>query len=456
MSAERTFRRPSRTDGGLVLGVCAGLARRWHLERATVRGAFLITLLPFGAGLLLYAALALVMPGDDATEHEAGWRAELGRSLLHALLVLGGLLVVITIAAAGATLAIFGLSPIVLALATALLVGVLVLDARRVWMLGVALLALAVPAAAIALTDVQVDRQFGTRVAMPTTAAEVDPAGYRTGTGPLLIDLRQFDADAGTTTTIRAHAELRELVVALPRTRCFNLVVDYRVDQHWLGRALDAASVDGDDVLGKAALMLGTRPSAQRAGLTAYGVDLPRSAGRYERAVADRSAPTLHLGLTSRRSRIVVRDFPQSVGPLGQPDWPANVQPLKFPTGLEVAAWVWDGEGHQPVLRAPEPRAAVEALNLAARSRTAQRELRTLERIAKSRAEYPRRQAARMAGACARPARIDALERRLAAEAEAAPRDPRTQTLDNLAAVDRTLVAKTLPARIRPANRTPR
>ncbi|MDQ8046424.1 MAG: PspC domain-containing protein, partial [Patulibacter sp.] len=206
--AAATFRRPERGHGRLVLGVCAGLARRWDLEPRTVRAAFAVTLVPFGAGLLVYGALAAVMPADGASDRSVGRRGELGRSLAQAIVVLLGLFGMALVAAASAGLAVFGLGPIALLLATATLTAVIVLRDGRLWLLGVATLALAVPAAVVELSDTTIARQAGREVVTITTPGDVRAQGYRAGTGPLLLDLRRFDADDATVTTIRARCRV--------------------------------------------------------------------------------------------------------------------------------------------------------------------------------------------------------------------------------------------------------
>lgn len=46
------------------MGVCSGLADYFQLDPTLVRIAFLIALLFFGTGLLLYVILAVVMPSE--------------------------------------------------------------------------------------------------------------------------------------------------------------------------------------------------------------------------------------------------------------------------------------------------------------------------------------------------------------------------------------------------------
>ena len=49
-----------------ILGVCAGLARGIGLDPLWIRLFFLFLFVQFGAGLLVYLLLAVLMPKDEA------------------------------------------------------------------------------------------------------------------------------------------------------------------------------------------------------------------------------------------------------------------------------------------------------------------------------------------------------------------------------------------------------
>jgi phage shock protein C len=57
------LQRPSRGDGRMLAGVCAGIARYFGWSPTTVRLVFVVTGL-FGAGELAYLILWIVMPKD--------------------------------------------------------------------------------------------------------------------------------------------------------------------------------------------------------------------------------------------------------------------------------------------------------------------------------------------------------------------------------------------------------
>jgi len=75
-SAERPSERPLRratrdTRHPVIGGVAAGLARHLGVPVLWVRAAFLVTAVLGGSGILFYAGLWLVLPGDALHDHEA-------------------------------------------------------------------------------------------------------------------------------------------------------------------------------------------------------------------------------------------------------------------------------------------------------------------------------------------------------------------------------------------------
>ena len=48
-----------------IFGVCGGLAKYFDMDVVVVRGIFLVALVVFGTGFLLYLILALVMPKES-------------------------------------------------------------------------------------------------------------------------------------------------------------------------------------------------------------------------------------------------------------------------------------------------------------------------------------------------------------------------------------------------------
>ncbi|MEV6105570.1 PspC domain-containing protein [Streptomyces sp. NPDC051940] len=62
------------TDGRMIAGVCAGLARRFGISANTMRVIFLVSCLLPGPQFLIYLALWLVLPSEDkAHGRAAAW-----------------------------------------------------------------------------------------------------------------------------------------------------------------------------------------------------------------------------------------------------------------------------------------------------------------------------------------------------------------------------------------------
>ncbi|GAA4796716.1 PspC domain-containing protein [Streptomyces sp. C10-9-1] len=61
--------RPS--EGRMIAGVCAGLARRFGLSATTMRIIFLVSCLLPGPQFLLYLALWVLLPSED--KKAAAW-----------------------------------------------------------------------------------------------------------------------------------------------------------------------------------------------------------------------------------------------------------------------------------------------------------------------------------------------------------------------------------------------
>ena len=100
--ATRELRRPR--DGRMVAGVCAGLAAYFGLRPAIYRVAFAALALVGGAGILLYAVAALVIPAEGAQESIAEEFLRTHRDQPGLLIGLGvvGVLAVIFVSAPGA------------------------------------------------------------------------------------------------------------------------------------------------------------------------------------------------------------------------------------------------------------------------------------------------------------------------------------------------------------------
>ena len=53
-----------KSSNKMLFGVCGGLGEYFDIDPTIVRVAFVVALLTFGTGLLLYLILAIVMPSS--------------------------------------------------------------------------------------------------------------------------------------------------------------------------------------------------------------------------------------------------------------------------------------------------------------------------------------------------------------------------------------------------------
>jgi phage shock protein PspC (stress-responsive transcriptional regulator) len=301
--------------GRWLAGVCRGLAGRWDLNVVQVRALFVLATVLAGIGVLAYVACWLVLPLDS--DDDASPSLVRGMASLALLAAAGAGLATIAVAAALTTL--FGFAWAVAVAGAVFLGAALVASSviRPAWAL-VTLAAAIVPAVAVAASGVRISPQAGLVIRTPATRADVPAGGYRTGLGDLLVDLRSFDAPAGSVVTLPIHTGTGATVVALPRDRCFNLDVRYRSSEGWpLTRSLSRR--------------------ADERGVRFYGVSQPL-AGHWLRMSDDPHAPTLRIDYTAVVGTLTVRDYPRPTGPLFDPGWPDYVAPPPSPDTLR---WAW-------------------------------------------------------------------------------------------------------------------
>lgn len=56
------MKRLRKSDDRKIFGVCGGLGEYFDIDPTLIRIAFLVSIIIFGSGLLLYLILAIVMP----------------------------------------------------------------------------------------------------------------------------------------------------------------------------------------------------------------------------------------------------------------------------------------------------------------------------------------------------------------------------------------------------------
>jgi phage shock protein PspC (stress-responsive transcriptional regulator) len=227
----------SRSDR-MVAGVAGGLARYFEIHPAVFRVGFVVLTLLGGAGILIYAVAALVMPDEGKTDSIATAALRDRRDRPWPLIGLGLLAVAVLILLSRATLWFDGDSWWLF-----LVAGVLILwvtrqpsadpsaDAkqlaaedsrrvrralRRVAITLAALVALVAAAAAIfvAVFDVHLGRGVGDREFVVGSVQELD-SDYRLGIGSLELDLSHVRFPAGET-RVETSVDVGDLEVIVP------------------------------------------------------------------------------------------------------------------------------------------------------------------------------------------------------------------------------------------------
>lgn len=291
-------------SGRWMAGVCRGMADRWGTPVGQVRALFAVAALFAGLGVLAYGACWLVLPAEGEREDPTLLRGVASLALLAA--ACAGLLT-IGLAAGVATLLGFGW-------AVAVAAGVFLLGAlaawptlRPAWIL-LPLAAATAPAIAVAASGTYLKPATGDEVVVPATPADLPAGGYESGFGALLVDLRRFKARDEAVVPLKIRSGVGDTIVALPRDRCFDLEVRYRIG----GVAQRAFET-------LAGLTLGNT-------LTTYGTWQGPSSGRYVRESSDPRAPTLRIDFSSLTGPLVVRDYPDDVDPLNNEFWPSTIE----------------------------------------------------------------------------------------------------------------------------------
>jgi|GEM_PF-5497726 phage shock protein PspC (stress-responsive transcriptional regulator) len=299
-------------------GVCAGLAARWQLPVARVRAGFVIAAACFGLGFMVYVAAWLILPGESEDGVTPGQRG------IVLLAQAGGALFgLAALAGAGAVATIFSFGWVIVALAGAILVGVLAGWARLgpAWAL-LPIGALVLPSAALAISGVRVAPSTDAVTVAPRDVGELDH--YVSGLGTLTLDLRNSAWPAEGEVEVRIDAGMRRTLIALPHDRC----VHVNVSQHNPPVVLRAGAM----FLGEHNLASPLPTVFGQLGAWTDG----QAAQRNDRTAA-LPGPTLAIDYRTMGGELVVRDYPDDVDPRSFPDWPGyQVYPEERPdtTGL--------------------------------------------------------------------------------------------------------------------------
>jgi phage shock protein PspC (stress-responsive transcriptional regulator) len=312
---ERGRLRASRArDGRILGGVCAGLSDIWGLGTNGLRLAFVVASLFGGVGVVLYVACWLVIPAADEDPS-----ADAMRSVALAAWAVGALAALVLVAAGSAAATAIGLGWVVFVLAAIGLLVALGPLGRRVppvaTLLTVA--ALTLPAAAVALSPMRISLQSGESVSRPATVAELQNTVYRAGFGTQLVDLRKLQLSASGNYTIHVDGGLRRTIVALPEDQCVSVRVYYNVHT-FVGQLATLLSGHGAAPLSDVVLFGRVYGASMRAH--------PHGSAGTAPAVGN---PTLTIDFSSLGGGLFVRDYPESVDPNSEPNWPGFVDQLE-------------------------------------------------------------------------------------------------------------------------------
>jgi phage shock protein PspC (stress-responsive transcriptional regulator)/predicted membrane protein len=212
-----------------VAGVCGGLGRYFDMTPAVFRLGFVVLTLLGGAGVLVYIAAVLIMPGEGKTasiaEEVVAERRDHPGRLVALGLVAVALLAVLSRAS---TWPLAGAGWIFL-----LIVGLMILwatrerRAHRIVVAVVSLITVGLVATIVAVSvafgwfNVSLTDGVGKQTYVPTTVHEVR-GSYHLGIGELRVDLSQLPASASL--RVKAHVGIGKLRVIVPRNA--NVVVD--------------------------------------------------------------------------------------------------------------------------------------------------------------------------------------------------------------------------------------
>ncbi len=272
----------SRTDRK-VAGVSGGLARYFEIHPAVFRVGFVVLTLIGGAGILIYAAAALVMPDDGKEDSIATAALRNRRDRPWPLIGLGLLAVAGAALLSRATLWPQGDAWILFLIAGAVILWITrqpaadptldaaalgAEDSRRVRRAGsrlaiilASLLALVIVAAGIfaAVFDVHVGRGIGDRSYAVANGDNLD-RDYRLGIGSLELDLSALQLPLGET-HVDASVDVGELLVIVPED--VGLKVHGTVEAGEIhfpeGLGADGRNVESDfEVAGSRVLVLDT------------------------------------------------------------------------------------------------------------------------------------------------------------------------------------------------------
>jgi phage shock protein PspC (stress-responsive transcriptional regulator) len=281
--------------------VCVGLAAVTRVNVGWIRAAFVAGALIGGLGIALYLACWLIIPVQGDGEERPGATGVV--ILAQACAACSALLV---LAAIGTAATVFGFGWIVVGVAAAIRVGVLAGRPRLgpAWTL-LPIAALTIPALAVAADGLRLATRTQASTVVPATAQELTRHVYRSGLNTMLVDLRHTQLPATGTVPLHIAAGVRRTIVALPSQRCVRVIVHYHVNPFVV--RLGALLTGHHRVVFSDEVVFG------RLYASPVGTVIPPGL---------RSGPFLDIDFTSQGGSLYVRDYPDTVDPAVDPNWP--------------------------------------------------------------------------------------------------------------------------------------
>ncbi len=267
-----------------------------------------------GLGIGLYLACWLIIPAA-----RTGFEPESGSGAVDVAQACAAGVGLAVLAAIAAVATLFGFGWVVVGLGVAVL-GMVLWARDRVgpaWAL-LPLVALTVPAVAVAASGLRLTPQTGASTFAPARSAQLSARVYRSGLGTMLIDLRHTTFPADGVVPMRIEAGVKRTIVALPAHECVRVDLRYHVDTF--------VAAAGSLLAGRTSpysfvTLFGRLYTQRSAELTAGG------SGPY---------PTLKIDSSSQGGSLYVRDYPDNVDPNGSPDWPGYISPPEPRPDLHV------------------------------------------------------------------------------------------------------------------------
>lgn len=219
----------SRSDR-MLGGVAGGLGRYFDVDPVIFRIGFGVTLFFGGLGALLYIAMLIFVPSEEADGSQpAGAGTTLGRVLVLTVVAIAGLigLAIMGVGAAWAAATGHGVLVALTVIAIGLALVIAAFNGGARWLILPAL-ALAVPLGTVAAADIEFEGGIGKSTHTPQTVRAIPEDGYEFGIGDQRIDLRDLDWNERSVVEVEADQGVGRMLILVPEDVCVDGDIDSR------------------------------------------------------------------------------------------------------------------------------------------------------------------------------------------------------------------------------------